>query len=258
MLPTTLARGRATARGYGELLTMLNTPGLNTPALNTPGLNTPGSIQGLNTYRYSPYTIPNAAAGSAQSAAAQAQAAAHAAAVAAAASPQPPTVTSTHQPPTVTPIISQAQIAPQPNTAQHAHTTLTPAHLQQLQLLGLVGQIQPTPHQPPVTTSAGHLAAALNNNSPLAAQILALNNQAVQAAAAVAAQQAGTLTGVQAGQPCKQRASALPAALIDQGHAGQPATVSHGLNYSMNDLINLQGLQFDAASAANFQVPVGL
>ena len=84
MLPTTLARGRATARGYGELLTMLNTPGLNTPALNTPGLNTPGSIQGLNTYRYSPYTIPNAAAGSAQSAAAQAQAAAHAAAVAAA------------------------------------------------------------------------------------------------------------------------------------------------------------------------------
>ena len=251
MLPTTLARGRATARGYGELLTMLNTPGLNTP-----GLNTPGSIQGLNTYRYSPYTIPNAA-GSAQSAAA-AQAAAHAAAVAAA-SPQPVvTVTSTHQPPTVTPIISQAQIAPQPNTAQHAQPTLTPAHLQQLQLLGLVGQMQPTPHQqPPVTTSAGHLAAALNNNSPLAAQILALNNQAV-AAAAVAAQQAGTLTGVQAGQPCKQRASALPAALIDQGHAGQPATVSHGLNYSMNDLINLQGLQFDAASAANFQVPVGL
>ena len=251
MLPTTLARGRATARGYGELLTMLNTPGLNTP-----GLNTPGSIQGLNTYRYSPYTIPNAAGST--SAAAAAQAAAHAAAVAAA-SPQPVvTVTSTHQPPTVTPIISQAQIAPQPNTAQHAHTTLTPAHLQQLQLLGLVGQMQPTPHQQPhVTTSAGHLAAALNNNSPLAAQILALNNQAV-AAAAVAAQQAGTLTGVQAGQPCKQRA-ALPAALIDgSGHAGQPATVSHGLNYSMNDLINLQGLQFDAASAANFQVPVGL
>ena len=237
MLPTTLARGRATARGYGELLTMLNTP---------------GSIPGLNTYRYSPYTIPNAT-GSASAVAAQA--AAHAAAVAAAASPQPNTVTvtSTQQRPTVTPIISQAaaQVTP-PNAAQP--TSLTPAHLQQLQLLGLVGQIPSA--QPPVTTSAGPLI----NNSPLAAQLLALNNQAV-AAAAVAAQ-AGTLTGVQAGQPCKQRA-ALPTALIDgsavSGHAaGQPATVSNGLNYSMNDLINLQGLQFDAASAANFQVPVGL
>ena len=57
MLPTTLARGRATARGYGELL-MLN----------------PGSIPGLTAYRYSPYTIPTAAAAGSAAAAAMASA----------------------------------------------------------------------------------------------------------------------------------------------------------------------------------------
>ena len=232
MLPTTLARGRATARGYGELLTTM----LNTQT---------GSIPGLNTYRYSPYTIPGPPNGSA---------AAAAAALAAAASPPSTlTVTSTPQP-APAPIVSSAAPAAQP--------TLPPAHLQQLQLLGLVGQI---PAQTPPTTSAlsnnagaphqaGPLAAALagNNNGQLAAQILALNNQAVAAAAAAAqAAQAGNLTGA----PCKQRAAAataLPNALIDGSQ------LNNGLNYSMNDLINLQGLQFDAASAANFQVPVGL
>ena len=135
--------------------------------------------------------------------------------------------------------------------------------MQQLQLLGLMGQL-PAAQTPPTShalssNAGGHaqhgqLAAALagNNNGQLAAQILALNNQAVAAAAAAAqAAQAGNLTGA----PCKQRAAAataLPNALIDGSQ------LNNGLNYSMNDLINLQGLQFDAASAANFQVPVGL
>ena len=44
MLPATLARGRAVARGYGELL-MLN----------------PG-VPALTAYRYSPYTVPSSAA----------------------------------------------------------------------------------------------------------------------------------------------------------------------------------------------------
>ena len=234
MLPTTLARGRATARGYGELLTTM----LNTQT---------GSIPGLNTYRYSPYTIPGPPNGSA---------AAAAAALAAAASPPSTlTVTSTPQP------VSQPIVS----SAPAAQPALPPAaHMQQLQLLGLMGQL-PAAQTPPTShalssNAGGHaqhgqLAAALagNNNGQLAAQILALNNQAVAAAAAAAqAAQAGNLTGA----PCKQRAAAatLPNALIDGSH--QP--ISNGLNYSMNDLINLQGLQFDAASAANFQVPVGL
>jgi len=83
-------------------------------------------------------------------------------------------------------------------------------------------------------------------------------------------------------QPCravrrrseKQRAAtALPATLAlaaaqneinsnsnhHHHHAAtqQPSSIN-GLNYSMNDLINLQGLQAFDASAANFQVPVGL
>ena len=80
----------------------------------------------------------------------------------------------------------------------------------------------------------------------LAAQILALNNQAVAAAAAVNA--------VAVSGPCKQRATALPnnfalAAAANsnnsnqnqhhQHHAAHQPSSINGLNYSMNDLINL-------------------
>ena len=120
--------------------------------------------------------------------------------------------------------------------------------------------------QPATTVEAQHVRSAAGNTH-LAAQILALNNQAVAAAAAVNA------AAVSGGGACKQRAaahSALPATLAlaaqneinSNSHhhhhsAHQPSSIN-GLNYSMNDLINLQGLQAFDASAANFQVPVGL
>ena len=58
MLPATIAaRGRAVARGYGELL-MLNAPG----------------VSPLSAYRYSPYTVPSSAAAAVAAAAAAATA----------------------------------------------------------------------------------------------------------------------------------------------------------------------------------------
>ena len=70
-------------------------------------------------------------------------------------------------------------------------------------------------------------------------------NPAVAAATAAAQ--------VAAGGPCKART--LPTIAIENG-SRQPNL--NGLNYSMNDLINLQGLQTFDVSAANFHVPVGL
>ena len=319
MLPTTLARGRATARGYGELLTMLN------PTAGTiPGL--PGLAQGLNTFRYSPYTIPTAAGSAAAAAAAAVAAAANSPQLNSAVPPSSvlnavtapvvsvasqvgpasqltqhhphaaqPAPQSHHQSSPLLPITTSAgaslltglsglfsQAAQQPQQQQH-HQQQQQLSLQQLQLLGLVGALPPQPAAPTVqTTSAQHHVQqhtqqqnstvphlAVNggnqNQNHLAAQILALNNQAVAAAAAV---NAAAVSG-----PCKQRATALPnnfalAAAANsnnsnqnqhhQHHAAHQPSSINGLNYSMNDLINLQGLQAFDASAANFQVPVGL
>ena len=285
MLPTTLARGRATARGYGELLTMLNpaTAAAAAAAASIPGLNT-------TTYRYSPYTIPTAAGSAAAAAAAAAaavqavptstvlntvgpptvvsQQSSSAAAAALAASAGAPHVATPGAPPqTVQVNRSTAGLlsAPTPAPVQ----AVTPANpqqqpqqlnLQHLQLLGLVGAL------PATTAPAGHqqnsAPVMAQHNTQLAAQILALNNQAVAAAAAANA------TAVQQ-LPCKQRAAAVPATLPptlalatndSNSHHHQVSNSINGLNYSMNDLINLQGLQqaFDASAAANFQVPVGL
>jgi len=270
MLPTTLARGRATARGYGELLTtMLNPAAVGVGAPSIPGINT-------TTYRYSPYTIPTA--GSAAAAAAAAAAAVQAATAAATPTStvlNPPTVVSQHS--------QQNTAVAQHNSAVVAAATVpTPAagpqlpvsrsnvgggllapppqqqlNLQQLQLLGLVGALPTTTTVVAQTnTAAPVMAHHPGQNTQLAAQILALNNQAFAACAAVSQQQ----------QPCKQRAAAtLPASIAlatnDSSLNHHPQTNSiNGLNYSMNDLINLQGLQqaFDASAAANFQVPVGL
>ena len=310
MLPTTLARGRATARGYGELLTMLN------PTAGTiPGL--PGLAQGLNTFRYSPYTIPTAAGSAAAAAAAAVAAAANSpqlnSAVPTSSVLNAPVVSvasqvgpasqlaqhhphpvqqapqSHHQSSPLLPITTSAgaslltglsglfsQASQQQQQQQH-HQQQQQLSLQQLQLLGLVGALPPQPAAPTVQTTSAqhhvqqhtqhqnstvpHLAVnGGNQNNHLAAQILALNNQAVAAAAAV---NAAAVSG-----PCKQRATALPnnfalANNSNQNHhhqhhaAHQPSSIN-GLNYSMNDLINLQGLQAFDASAANFQVPVGL
>ena len=293
MLPTTIARGRATARGYGELL-MLN----------------PGSIPGLTAYRYSPYTIPTAAAGSA-AAAAVASALANASATSQA-SVLTPTVTAVGSAGNPQIMTSQSQPPPQPLTAADQTSLLsslaaasagqptTVAHqqaaaaqqlaahqqqqqaqhqaaqqqqhqqqqqqqqLQQLQLLGLVGALNPHPHAPqappqvqPCTTtmSASPVcqqpvsvsAAGIGSGNPALAQMLAVNPAVAAASAAVANVAA-------AGGPCKART--LPTIAIENGSRHQPNL--NGLNYSMNDLINLQGLQTFDVSAANFQVPVGL
>ena len=132
--------------------------------------------------------------------------------------------------------------------------------MQQLQLLGLVGALNPhqTHPQPCTTISASAPSVSVNpqftpavngtNGNPhhptALAQMLAVNPAV--AAATAAAQ-------VAAGGPCKART--LPTIAIENG-SRQPNL--NGLNYSMNDLINLQGLQTFDVSAANFQVPVGL
>ena len=293
MLPTTLARGRATARGYGELL-MLN----------------PGSIPGLTAYRYSPYTIPTAAAAGSAAAAAMASALAAGGVATSQTSVLTPTVSvatplnsqSPHQQLTATDqnsLLSSLAAGAQPAAAavqqlaavqqqqqqqhqhhqqqqqqqqkQQQHQQQQQQHqqqqqqLQQLQLLGLVGALNPhqTHPQPCTTISASapsvsvnppQFTAAVNgtNGNPAhhahptaLAQMLAVNPAV--AAATAAAQ-------VAAGGPCKART--LPGTIAIENGSRQPNL--NGLNYSMNDLINLQGLQTFDVSAANFQVPVGL
>jgi len=250
MLPTTIARGRATARGsFGELL-MLN----------------PGSLPGLTAYRYSPYTIPNAAAGSAAAAAALAAAASPPSSSAMLSNASVSSVVTSHQQQNAAQAHAQQQqhqlnIAASSENGQSllnsciAAGQLAAQHgfsLQQLQLLGLVGAL-------PITTAVSSVSApvqqAINSvaggghqgaNHLAAAQLLALNNQAVHAAAAAAAAAAGS---------CKPRT--LPSIADHSSNHHHHHQAMNGLNYSMNDLINLQGLQsFDAS--ANFQVPVGL
>ena len=81
MLPATIAaRGRAVARGYGELLMLNAAPG----------------VSPLSAYRYSPYTVPSSAAAAAVAAAAAAQAATASAGSPAAVSSSSPTQTLSH------------------------------------------------------------------------------------------------------------------------------------------------------------------
>lgn len=252
MLPTTLARGRATARGYGELLTMLNPAAAAAAAVAASG-----SIPGLSTYRYSPYTIPNAAGSAAAAAALSAVATTQqtsvlnpVVSVAVSQTSQPGAVAasphavmaqqSAQQPPCTT---STAGLL---NAAAVAAAAQQQLNLQQIQFLGLAGPAVTQQQQPSPVQS---VSVCGSNSQHLAAQILALNNQAVAAAAAAAAANAGS-----AGK--QQRAGLLN----DSSSNVTNQANFNGLNYSMNDLINLQGLQqaFDASAAANFQVPVGL
>lgn len=255
MLPTTLARGRATARGYGELLTMLNPAAAAAAAVAASG-----SIPGLSTYRYSPYTIPNAAGSAAAAAALSAVATTQqtsvlnpVVSVAVSQTSQPAGPAAAGAPHAVMHQSAQHQQPPCTtstagllNAAAVAAAAQQQLNLQQIQFLGLAAGPAVTQQQQPSPVQS--VSVCGSNSQHLAAQILALNNQAVAAAAAAAAANAGT---------GKQQRAGL---LNDSSSNPTNQANFNGLNYSMNDLINLQGLQqaFDASAAANFQVPVGL
>ena len=297
MLPATLARGRAVARGYGELL-MLN----------------PG-VPALTAYRYSPYTVPSSAA------AALAAVAASPATSATARAPPALPLTCLSLPTSTKVSITSANplskiIAQSPGSAT--------AQLQQLQtqqqllaaatlgstaptILNCVNNLtqssqQPVQQQTPqsqqpqsqtqVASQMQQVQAAFQQQTQQMQQIQQLqimgvdpNARFIQAAQGsvtnLAAQYATTLTNangqsnaaaavsaVQQAQAafaasvasCKQRALTPAAAVASLGSAGGSnvdAAQAAGLSYSVNDLVNFQPLQPIEAST-NYQVPVGL
>ena len=297
MLPATLARGRAVARGYGELL-MLN----------------PG-VPALTAYRYSPYTVPSSAA------AALAAVAASPATSATARAPPALPLTCLSLPTSTKVSLTSANplskiIAQSPGSAT--------AQLQQLQtqqqllaaatlgstaptILNCVNNLtqssqQPVQQQTPqsqqpqsqtqVASQMQQVQAAFQQQTQQMQQIQQLqimgvdpNARFIQAAQGsvtnLAAQYATTLTNangqsnaaaavsaVQQAQAafaasvasCKQRALTPAAAVASLGSAGGSnvdAAQAAGLSYSVNDLVNFQPLQPIEAST-NYQVPVGL
>ena len=297
MLPATLARGRAVARGYGELV-MLN----------------PG-VPALTAYRYSPYTVPSSAA------AALAAVAASPATSATARAPPALPLTCLSLPTSTKVSIASANplskiIAQSPGSAT--------AQLQQLQtqqqllaaatlgstaptILNCVNNLtqssqQPVQQQTPqsqqpqsqtqVASQMQQVQAAFQQQTQQMQQIQQLqimgvdpNARFIQAAQGsvtnLAAQYATTLTNangqsnaaaavsaVQQAQAafaasvasCKQRALTPAAAVASLGSAGGSnvdAAQAAGLSYSVNDLVNFQPLQPIEAST-NYQVPVGL
>ena len=297
MLPATLARGRAVARGYGELV-MLN----------------PG-VPALTAYRYSPYTVPSSAA------AALAAVAASPATSATARAPPALPLTCLSLPTSTKVSIASANplskiIAQSPGSAT--------AQLQQLQtqqqllaaatlgsstptLLNCVNNLtqssqQPVQQQTPqsqqpqsqtqvasqmqqvqaafqqqtqqmqqiqqlqimgVDPNARFIQAAQGSVTNLAAQyattLTNANGQSNAAAAASAVQQAQAAFAASVAS-CKQRALTPAAAVASLGSAGGSnvdAAQAAGLSYSVNDLVNFQPLQPIEAST-NYQVPVGL
>ena len=297
MLPATLARGRAVARGYGELL-MLN----------------PG-VPALTAYRYSPYTVPSSAA------AALAAVAASPATSATARAPPALPLTCLSLPTSTKVSLTSANplskiIAQSPGSAT--------AQLQQLQtqqqllaaatlgstaptILNCVNNLtqssqQPVQQQTPqsqqpqsqtqvasqmqqvqaafqqqtqqmqqiqqlqimgVDPNARFIQAAQGSATNLAAQyattLTNANGQSNAAAAVSAVQQAQAAFAASVAS-CKQRALTPAAAVASLGSAGGSnvdAAQAAGLSYSVNDLVNFQPLQPIEAST-NYQVPVGL
>ena len=297
MLPATLARGRAVARGYGELL-MLN----------------PG-VPALTAYRYSPYTVPSSAA------AALAAVAASPATSATSARAAPPALPLTCLSlPTTSTKVSLASANPLSKIIAQTPGSAT-AQLQQLQqqqqllAAATLGGSNPTilnltqPSQPVAQQQTSqaqqqqsqvasqmqqHVQAALQQQTQQMQQLQQLqimgvdpnarfiqasqgsvpnlaaqyattltnaNGQSNAAAAASAVQQAQAAFAAAASvASCKQRALTPAAAVASLGSAGGSnvdAAQAAGLSYSVNDLVNFQPLQ-PIEAAANYQVPVGL
>merc|ERR1712223_1835003 len=292
MVPATLARGRAVARGYGELL-MLN----------------PG-VPALTAYRYSPYTVPSSAAAALAAVAASPATSATARAppalpltclslptstkvsiasanplskiiaqspgsataqlqllAAAGLGSNTPTILncvnnltqSSQQPaqqqtPQTPQPQAQTQVASQMQQVQAAFQQQT-QQMQQIQQLQIMG----------VDPNTRFIQAAQGSVPNLAAQyattLTNANGQSNAAAAASAVQQAQAAFAVAASvASCKQRALTPAGAVASLGTAGgsnMDAAQAAGLNYSVNDLVNFQPLQPIEAST-NYQVPVGL
>lgn len=281
MLPATIARGRAVARGYGELL-MLN----------------PG-VSSLAAFRYSPYTVPSSAAAVAAAVAANPS-------VAAVSNPITNQCPTSLQPMSGLNLSTNVKVsmpnamtrivAPAQQTANGG--AVTPTQLQQLQQQQIVAAAL----QNSSAAAAAAAAAAANANPNLLnitqqqtgqvtprVQVLPSNQQAQQLqqlqqlqllgvdsssrllqhtqATAVPSTSAnlnlahlatsltvanGTAASLAAAS-CKSRAT-LPAVALGGPTADSAAA---GMNYSMNELINLQTIQ-PLEAASTFQVPVGL
>ena len=294
MLPATIARGRAVARGYGELL-MLN----------------PG-VPALTAYRYSPYTVPSSAA-----AALAAVAASPATSASARGPPALPLTTLSLPTSTKISVANAANplskiIAQSPGSAT-AQLQQLQQQQQQLLAAATLGSSTPTilncvannltqqsaqqpqqqPQQPQVAAASQmqQVQAALQQQSQQMQQLHQLqimgvdpSGRFIQATAPVStpnlAHYATTLTNangptsaataVQQAQAafaaaataasCKQRALTPAATVASLGTAGgstADAAQAAGLSYSVNDLVNFQTLQ-PIEAAANYQVPVGL
>lgn len=279
MVPATLARGRAVARGYGELL-MLN----------------PG-VPALTAYRYSPYTVPSSAA------AALAAVAASPANSASARAPPALPLTCLSFPSSTKVSITSANplskiIAQSPGSATAQLQQLQ--QQQQLLAAATLGSNNPTilnltqPSQQPVQQQAPqqsqaqtHVAsqmqqvhAALQQQTQQMQQLQQFqimgvdpNARFIQAAQGsapnIAAQYANALTNANgpshaaAAASVVQQAQAAFVASCKQrglgavGGSNADAAQAAGLSYSVNDLVNFQPLQTIEA-AANYQVPVGL
>ena len=294
MLPATIARGRAVARGYGELL-MLN----------------PG-VPALTAYRYSPYTVPSSAA------AALAAVAASPATSASARAPPALPLTCLSLPTNTKVSITSATplskiIAQSPGSAT-AQLHQLQQQQQQLLAAATLGSSTPTilncvannltqqsaqqpqqqPQQPQVAAASQmqQVQAALQQQSQQMQQLHQLQimsvdpsgrfiqatapvstpnlahyattltnaNGPTSAATAVQQAQAAFAAAAATAASCKQRALTPAATVASLGTAGgstADAAQAAGLSYSVNDLVNFQTLQ-PLEAAANYQVPVGL
>lgn len=288
MLPATIAaRGRAVARGYGELL-MLNAPG----------------VSPLSAYRYSPYTVPSSAA------AAVAAAAAAANSSSAAVSSSTPTQTLSHL--TMSKGQQNSLAGMVPCTAASAMPTIQQIqHHQLVAALGSAGSpvlsLAPQQPQSQQNVTATQQAAAVQTRVAIQTQQQAVTQQSAAAAATqqqlqhlqqlqiLGLDSAGrlipatiptthqpvvtapppnlysTAMTVANGMPtaaaalaaasCKQRtaAASVPTAVALAAGTGSMASseVQSHITYSLNDLVNFQSLQ-PLEAAANYQVPVGL
>lgn len=297
MLPATLAtRGRAVARGYGELL-MLN----------------PG-VPALTAYRYSPYTVPSSAAAALAAVAASPASSASARAPPAlplsslglpasskvsitsgnslskiiAQSPTAqlqqlqqqqllanaatlgsailtPTILncvsnltqSSQQPPSQQQQTPQSQQTPQ-QVASQMQQQVQAALQQQTQQMQQLQQFQIMNVDP----NARFIQAAPGSVPSLAPQYATtLTNANGHSSAASAVQQAhAAFAAAASAASCKQRALTPAAAVASLGTAGgtnMDAAQAAGLSYSVNDLVNFQPLQ-PLEAGASYQVPVGL
>lgn len=232
MLPANLAKGRAAAaRGYGEFVML--SPGL--PALAA--------------YRYSPYTIPTSGAAAAAAAAAVAAASQNAAAVT-------PAVHS-HQISSLA--LTPTAANPAAITTQAGAANLNTSILQQQLAAAMASGLNGT--NPALLNCLGgqlqqQQAGQQQQQAQQQAQALQLlgmdlgQNHLVETSALQPVPQFQTNTLSNSNPTCKPRMlQAVRAQAVTLNGSSDPA-----LNYSMNNLINIQGLQ----TAANYQVPVGL